>query len=237
MKYAVTVLALLCLFFAAPAAAQKAAATSGPDKAGLIRYWEETMKADPHVSRFEKTKEKDVYNFATDFFPYKGRLRLLNAAITSGGEGYLDFYTGIIEVELPDAKEDFFKKYFASYGAWMRQNYFYYSPQKDVWFPASEWDRYSQELYNSTAASSAARTSCPLSSWSRYSRSVFTLIALIGLVGLLLVFAKKQNKRIWDNHAKALEEQQRGLKMVEESLKIQAEQTQLLREIAAALKR
>jgi hypothetical protein len=61
----------------------------------------------------------------------------------------------------------------------------------------------------------------------------FFLVVILGL----LAFARKQNKRVWDNHAKALEEQQRGLRMVEESLKHQQEHTRLLQQILENLKK
>jgi cbb3-type cytochrome oxidase subunit 3 len=236
MKAVVGMLSVLGLlaFFCTPAFAADA---SAPDKAGLVSFWEQAVKSDPHVSRFEKTREAGVYDFATDFFPYKGRLKLLNAVVTKTGEGYLDgLYTGIIEVELLDAAPDFFKKYSASYGAWTQQNYFYYHAKKG-WFPLSDYSAYSAELYKSDAAAPTA-SACPLSSsLVRYATTWGPIVFLILVIAVVIRVAKKQNARIWDNHAKALAEQQRGLKMVEESLKHQQEHTLLLREIAAALKK
>jgi hypothetical protein len=231
-------------------AADKAAASAGkappPDRAGLITAWEETTRKDAHVKRFEKTKEEGVYNFETDFFPYKGRLKLLNAVVTPMGESYTDFYRGIIELELLDAPEGFFKKYASSYAAWTQLNNFYYNPRKGVWFPSSEWSSYSSDYYNygdSSSSSSSGECAKP-SVWSRYGSSIISMGFFIAVIGGLLAFARRQNKRIWDNHAKALAEQQRGLKMVEESQKIaqeslghQREHTQLLRDILAALKK
>ena len=79
---------------------------------------------------------------------------------------------------------------------------------------------------------------------SRYAGSIIPLTVFVLVIIGLLAFARKQNKRVWDNHAKALEEQQRGLKMVEESqiiakesLKHQQEHTKLLQEILQAVKK
>ena len=228
-------LGMLVLLSAPAVAAGKAAEKAPvPDRESLVRFWEETTRKDPHVSRFEKTKDAGVYNFSTDFFPYKGRLKLLNAVVAKSDETYTNFYTGIVEVELLDASADFYKKYSMSYGAWTRQNYFYYNPKKAIWFPSSEWNANSSDYYGDSGGSS---TCAQTSSWSRYKDSIIYLSVLVALIGGLLAFAKKQNKRIWDNHARALAEQQRGLKMVEESLKHQHEHTQLLREIAASLKK
>jgi hypothetical protein len=225
---------LLCLCLPAQAAEEAAPA---PDKASLISFWEKSEVKDPHVQRFEKTKEEGVYDFATDFFPYKGRLKLLNAVVTKSNESYMDgLYTGIIELELMDAPPDFMKKYAASYSAWTQQHYFYYSVKKGVWFPTSEWSTYSADLYKSNESTSPA--GCPLTSQlTRYAGTWLPVLVLLALVVVVFRFARKQNAKIWENHAKALAEQQRGLKIAEESLKHQLEHTQLLKEIAAALKR
>lgn len=225
----------LLLCFCLPARAADEAAPV-PDKAGLISFWEQSEKKDSHVLRFEKTKEDGVYDFATDFFPYKGRLKLLNAVVTKSNESYLEgLYTGIIELELMDAPPDFLKKYAASYGAWTQQHYFYYSLKKGVWFPMSEWSAYSADLYKS---SETTGSSCPLSSQlGRYAGTWGPILFLLVLIAFVIRLARKQNARIWENHAKALAEQQRGLKIAEESLKHQLEHTQLLKEIAAALKK
>lgn len=225
----------LLLCFCLPAYAAEEAAPA-PDKAGLIAFWEASQKKDAHVLRFEKTKEDGVYDFATDFFPYKGRLKLLNAVVTKSSESYLDgLYTGIIELELMDAPADFLQKYAASYSAWKQQHYFYYAAKKGVWFPTSEWSTYSADLYKSGESTSA---SCPLSS--QFSRHAWTwgpLVFLLAVLALAIRFVRRQNARIWENHAKALAEQQRGLKIAEESLKHQLEHTQLLKDIVAALKK
>ncbi|TAL37219.1 MAG: hypothetical protein EPN97_05665 [Alphaproteobacteria bacterium] len=224
---------LFCLCFPALAAEEAAPV---PDKAGLISFWEKSEIKDPHVQRFEKTKEEGVYDFATDFFPYKGRLKLLNAVVTKSNESYLEgLYTGIIELELMDAPPDFFKKYAASYGAWTQQHYFYYAVKKGVWFPMSEWSAYSADLYKSAEP---AASGCPLTSQlSRYAGTWLPVLVLLVLVAFVFRFARRQNAKIWENHAKALAEQQRGLKIAEESLKHQLEHTQLLKEIVGALKK
>lgn len=217
----------LLVFLTGPGqAAEQAVSAAIPTRESLISFWEEKTLNDPEVRRFEKTSEKGVYKFETTFFPYKGRLKLLNAAITKTSDSiYEGFYTGIVEVELLDAPQDFFRKYSASYGAWTSQNYFYYDVKQSVWFPSSEWSAHFSAGENGVS-------SCPL----RGIGDIFLLIFLIAIAGALVVFVKKQNKKIWDNHAKALAEQQRGLKIAEESLQNQKEQIKLLKEISRALK-
>ncbi|MEZ0224423.1 MAG: hypothetical protein ACAH83_07720 [Alphaproteobacteria bacterium] len=232
-RLGMTLALVLCLCVPARAANEAAPA---PDKAGLISFWEQSERKDAHVLRFEKTQEDGVYDFTTDFFPYKGRLKLLNAVVTKSNESYLEgLYSGIIELELMDAPPDFFKKYSASYSAWTQQHYFYYSVKKGVWFPMSEWSAYSSDLYKSSESTGA---SCPLSSQlGRHAWTWGPVLFLLALIAFVIRFARRQNARIWENHAKALAEQQRGLKIAEESLKHQLEHTQLLKDIAAMLKK
>lgn len=214
----------IALFISFPVFADEGKA---PTRESLVAYWEDKTLNDPDVKQFEKTGEKGVYKFESGFFPYKGRLRLLNAAVTKSSDGYLsDFYTGIIEVELADAPEDFFRKYSTSYTTWASQNYFYYDTKKAVWFPASEWSTH--------VADTASGASCPLN------KRMWDIALLLGAVVVLLglvVFAKKQNDRVWKANDKAREDYKRAIKVAEENLKHQEEHTKLLREIASSLRK
>ncbi|MEZ0261226.1 MAG: hypothetical protein ACAH80_09460 [Alphaproteobacteria bacterium] len=238
--FAALAIVMLGLMAAPAIADQEKVAILQPTKERLIVFWEDTLKSDPQVKKLEKTKEEGVYNFETTFFPYKGRLRLLNAAITPYEDGYYDgLSSGIIEVELLDADEKFFKKYAASYSAWTRQNYFYHDEVGGVWFPANKMGDWSKEYYkrnNPAAATPAA--GCASTWWTRNMTTLVYIVFLAALVGFVVLLAKKQNKKIWDNHATALSEQQRGLAMVEksmalteQSLKHQQEMIRLLTEI------
>jgi hypothetical protein len=193
-----------------------------------VAYWEDKTLNDADVRQFEKTGEKGVYKFESGFFPYKGRLKLLNAAITKSSDGYLtDFYTGIIEVELADAPEDFYRKYATSYTTWASQNYFYFDTKKSIWFPASEWS-----THVSDAASSPASCAVGGRTWN----ILLLLGAVVVLLGLV-VFAKKQNDRVWKTNDKVREDYKRAIKIAEDNLKHQEEHTKLLKEIASVLKK
>ncbi len=222
-----------------------------PKRESLVAFWEARLKADTHVQLLEKAKEEGVYNFQTDFFPYKGRLKLLNAAVSDyDTQYYQNLYRGIVEIELLDADEAFFKKYARSYGAWVQDLNYYYNWRKGVWFTTKEWDANAADFDKYAASTAAAATNSAASCsptanfWNRYGSSIISIGVFGLIIVLLLAFARKQNKRVWDNHAKALEEQQRGLSMVEasqkiaeESLKHQLEHTKLLQDIAAALRK
>jgi hypothetical protein len=240
-------LALAVLFIglmATPVVAdQEKVAILQPTKERLIVFWEDTLRADPQVKKLEETKEKGVYNFETTFFPYKGRLKLLNAAIFPYDGGYYEgLSTGIIEVELPDAPESFFRKHAASYNAWTRLNHFYHDEKGGVWFPINklaDWSKeYNKREYATTAATAEAiAANANMNSWWQDNRIFVYLAALIAIIVFVERVINKQNKKIWENHARALEEQQRGLRIGEESLKHQLEHTRLLNEILAQLKK
>lgn len=249
MRYIAALAIVFIGLMAVPAIAdQEKVAILQPTRERLVAFWEDSVKADPQVKKLEETKEKGVYDFETTFFPYKGRLKLLNAAITPYEDGYYDgLSSGIIEVELLDADESFYKKYAASYGAWTRQNYFYHDEVGGVWFPARDMGEWSKKYYqrnNPDKASTGPATSCMNTWWTRNSSTLVYIVFLGALVGFVVLLARKQNKKIWDNHATALAEQQRGLAMAEksmalteQSLKHQQEMIRLLSDIHAALKK
>lgn len=236
---------------APPATADRVAArpVPPPTRESLVAFWEETAAQDPRVKKLEKTKEEGVYLFETDFFPYKGRLKIVNAVVTGDdSQYYQNLSRGIIEAELMDAGEDFFRKYARSYGAWTQGLNFYYNQKRGVWFSPKDWEAHARDFDRYAAGQETFVTSgrgCPYTAFfTRYGGSLLYLLVFLGAVLILLLFARKQNRRIWDNHATALAEQQRGLKMVEESqkiaqesLKFQQEQARLLQEILAALKK
>jgi hypothetical protein len=207
-----------------------------PTRDMLVQHWEEAVRASEYTQIFEPTEEAGVYDFETTFFPYKGKLRLLNAVIVLDGDSYYDdVYEGIIELELPDADDDFRKKYASSYYAWQEQNRYYFDAQNGVWFPAGTWSKYLSDREEKMVG--ATRSTCSIWKNTALWRSVLPLAFFLVVILGLLAFARKQNKRVWDNHAKALEEQQRGLRMVEESLKHQQEHTRLLQQILENLKK
>ncbi|HYD18281.1 MAG TPA: hypothetical protein VEF76_07375, partial [Patescibacteria group bacterium] len=70
---------------AAPApadAARPGMVTTVPTRESLVAFFEQQMKNDPQVKDFTKRADGD-YDFQTGFFPYTGRLKLLNAAVTA----------------------------------------------------------------------------------------------------------------------------------------------------------
>lgn len=221
---------MFALLFLAPPTA-RAADTTAPDRAGLVAFWEKSVQQDAHVLVFKKTNVKDVYDFETDFFPYKGRLRLLNAAVSKNNDGYSEgFYNGIIEVELLDAKPDFFKKYAMSYSAWVQQNNFYYDVLQSVWFPASDWAEY-------YAASRKSSSTCAVTTWKNYANTLGPVGFVILVLGFAVWAARKQHKKAWAANDKIMERQAQALRMTEESLVNQKTQISLLQGILESLQK
>ena len=62
---------------------------------------------------------------------------------------------------------------------------------------------------------------------------------LIGILFLVFLFirARKQNKKVWANQATMMERQAHAIKVMEGGITIQREQTQLLKDILAALQK
>ncbi len=192
-----------------------------PGKDSLVSFWEKSLKENPETVVFAADKEKGVYEFETTFFPYKGRLKLLNAAVAKTGDTYYEgFYTGIIEIELLDAPKNFMQKYAQSYYAWQEQNRFFYSEKTGKWFPASQW---SENYADTSGDTPAAARSCPIS------RDVLTILVLIAAILILIPFIRKQHKRAWNAQDQIMERQKRSLDISEELLAVQKQILEELR--------
>ncbi len=209
-----------------------------PTRDSLVAFFEEQMKNDPQVKDFTKRADGD-YDFQTGFFPYTGRLKLLNAAVTKYDDQYYDnLYRGIIEIELPDADDAFFKKFSRSFAAWSSDLNYYYNMKKGKWFAGSAWNDNLADFDKYAVENAAAKSPAPMPGfWAQNGKNLIPLGIFVIVIVVTLTFAKRQHKRVFDNHDKALDEQQRGLKMVEESLGHQREHTRLLQEILAELKK
>lgn len=215
-----------------------AAPAAPPTRESLVAFFEEQMKNDPQVKNFTKRPDGD-YDFQSGFFPYTGRLKLLNAAVTKYDDQYYDnLYRGIIELELPDADDAFFKKFSRSYAAWTADLNYYYNMKKGKWFASAAWNDNLADFDKYAIQEAAAKSAPPVRSFlAIYGKNLLPIGIFVIVMCVVMIFARGQNKRVWDNHAKALDEQQRGLKMVEESLTHQREHTKLLQEILATLKK
>lgn len=205
--------AVVFLFFSA----FSALAAGAPSKEILISFWEAQQKAGVETVVFEKTDAAGIYNFETTFFPYKGRLKLLNAAVSKlSGSYYSNIYNGIIEVSLLDAPKDFMEKYAMSYAAWREQSRYYYDTKKAIWFPAGDWGDYFYEEGNDGQALKTA-SQCQ---WRKAGLNAALVAGLSAFIFILIRFVRRQHKRAWEVQEKIIERQKRMLDLSEESLQV-----------------
>lgn len=189
------------LFFSAPLLAADFTRDS------LLVSWEALQKNDPQTIRFEKTKD-GAYEFETRWFPYKGRLRVLNVALNSNANEWYDEYNatlpqGVVEIELVDAPADFMKKFSTSYYWWSRNNTLSFDEATQTWMTP---DAYRQKQAQQQAAyhNVSAKAGC----WQWLNWEIF-LYVVLGLFLLLIVSVRrnvaKTNKMILERQARAME--------------------------------
>lgn len=234
------VLALLLNFLVCIPLAHAGRAESLPSKESLLSFWEESQRQNPHTKLFKPTKEENVYQFETDFFPYKGRLKVVNAFIDkpsseySYDDSYKNVYTGIVEVELPDAPKDFANKYSYSYYQWRSTHTFFYNIETASWLSKEDF----HALQNSHREAAYVGQSCPWYLGTLKSLLSWSPLILLGV--FIIVFGKALKGRV-KTQEKAqdgiIERQIQILKTAEASLAAQKEQAQTLKEILAALKK
>ena len=211
----------IAVFFAFPVFAEGKESTAVAKKETLVAFWEEQVRNDSNTKQFEKTKEDGVYNFETSFFPYKGRLKLLNAAVSQMNGTYQIDTAGIIEVELLDAPQDFYKKHARSYRAWSKtwseSGYYYYDQKQDVWFLSSDWAEHEDDW-----------TSDASPEFLVFLVKYLPLLILFIFLGGLFWFVYKQNKRAWDSNDEMLVNQNIAMQKMDK-------QTKLLQQIADSM--
>ncbi|MCK5519126.1 MAG: hypothetical protein KAI61_06910 [Alphaproteobacteria bacterium] len=207
----------IAVFFAFPVFALGKEDTVAAKKDGLVAFWEEQVRNNSETKQFEKTQEAGVYNFETSFFPYKGRLKLLNAAVNEIRREYQEHVSGIIEVELLDATPDFYKKYAKSYAAWNRSSYYYYDQKQGVWFFPADWAEHEDDWTPDASPEFLV-----------FLVKYLPLLILFVFLGGVFWFAYKQNKRAWDRNDELFSNQKEAMQKMDE-------QTMLLQQIADSM--
>ncbi len=240
-KTAILVFALFGFFALAPAAF----AATKPSKESLMAAWEQAQKTNENTRTFEKTSDKSVYAYETTYFPYKGRLKVINALVDNydGYESSGELYQGIIETELPDAAQDIKTKYAYSYAAWQQGNRFYYDENTASWFPVNQWAAHFAAQAK-PPADCAARDAdgqkgiggllrrLENSLLSALSAMIWIVIAL----GVALLLLRKFSRKAADNQKTMMDRQAALLKIAEENIALQREQAGLLKSILEKLK-
>ena len=222
------------LWIVSAAAATGQAQSSDPLEQSLIEAWEQRQSSRPKTVTFERI-EPGQYRFHTTFFPFDGRLRVVNVAIDEHPDWTADgVSTGVVEVELEGAGENFMTKHAHSYGMWSQDNFLYHDPGSGRWVGADEYS----SLLN---AQSSVSTPGP-GGWSCFSGrlgGVIPLILLTPLVILVALLARKasrQMKTAMSAHDKALAEQARAIQLTEKAVQLSEDSNRVLKEILEAIK-
>jgi hypothetical protein len=113
-------------------------AAAEPTRQSLVGSWEANLKSDPQILKFEK-KDSSSYIFATSYFPYQGRLKLLNASVQEVSRNGKYDYMGIIEIDLPDSSKEYFDKIRYSYSNWVHSQNMYFSKKQNKWVTIKEF--------------------------------------------------------------------------------------------------
>lgn len=196
-----------------------------PSEKSLIETWETIQKNDPKTVVFQK-KEENHYRFETEIFPFDGELRVLNISIDDRMRDFkYGYITGVIELELVNLPESFWKKHSFSYSSWSQNNVLYYDQKTGKWLS-------SREYY---AKSRKDMTGNPLVRF----RNIFTnlpiIILIFFIVFLIIISVKIQNKNkkyidfAHDSTKKSLELSQKHLILDEETNKILKEILEVLK--------
>lgn len=203
-----------------------------PSEASLIAAWEDIQKNDPKTTTFEKKGEGE-YHFATERFPYDGRLNVLNITIEAlPGSVMGESYYGVIEVELTDLPEDFFRKYAYSYSSWQKNNYLYYDANKGQWRTTTQWSATLAEEFDAGHAYGGGNNPYQMLFW-LVALAVLLVVALLGIRQVRRAMTQQQTAL--DGQARALEMMEKSHEMAAENLKIQKENTKILKSILKSL--
>lgn len=258
MKKIIVTLSILMIcaisLTATPSLAEKVMPQKLTSKEAFLSAWETHMKNLPTTVTFEKTDEPGVYMYETTLFPYKGRLKVLNIAISKDISYYggydldvNDALKGAPEIKFLDVNtncskekqccDSLYSLYPYSYDIWKDDSFLFFDEQSGKWLDRHEW----RTMQN---ASAAKRPSCSSKkSKSEYYLKQFSLNVLpYLLLAIFLIFiirrAQKTQKAqvekydlTMERQKESVEDQKRGLAMAEESLKIQKEQLEILKSL------
>jgi hypothetical protein len=168
-----------------------AASFSGvPTKESLISAWESETKNDPQVSKFEKI-DSNTYNFCSSYFPYQGKLRILNASIQNFRISGEYSHRGVIEIDCPDSSREYFDKLRQSYNSWVYSQNMYYNNKANKWLSTKE--------YQTKASSGPSILGTLLSGYGFW-------IILLGLFVWFYVYSGRKTKKIFKQSKEMMDE-------------------------------
>lgn len=234
--YLLALLSILSII-PAPSHADEKLAT----KESLIAAWEINIKSLPTTKIFEKQSD-GVYKFETTLIPYKGEIKIHNVIVDKDIEIYSDYrlddedlIKGVIEAEIVGPKEkcDSFP---IGCRALESNNTLYYSDSSNSWLKEKEMIAVIEAKENAEEAQSG---SCKIEK--KASTDYKGTLSLIGMLAFSIYFIiicirqnKKQNAYIdrYNKHIDIMEERSiKSFEIMEKSISIQSQQTELLKQI------
>lgn len=204
-------------------------------KQAFIKAWEDNIKAMPTTVIFEKTAEKDVYNFETTMFPYKGKLKVLNIFIDAKKSSYFDYdegtndvLKGVAEIALDQTEDELSQKYQQSYNAFSLEMFLYYEPDTKKWISQKDFFAYRTEQIEkepkqiscSAGKKLDSKKSDPLYPIIDFLLSVLPFV----MFSFLIIFSIRMNKKNQIKYNTSIE-------VAKESVALQKEQVEILRKI------
>jgi hypothetical protein len=199
MKGAIAAFVFVFALFLAPVSPVKAGAPAAkPSKESLLAAWEQVQKDSPYTVRFEKTAEKNVYDFETTIFPYSGKIRVENLLIETDPAYFYEFrsygdempngdYIGIVELELDGIDEKFTRRFSHSYPTWVRDNSLYYHAETKKWYTAEQWTDYKNALTAAKSSATDGKSCVPAAGQERESKPTLFSVFLSWLPFLILI--------------------------------------------------
>lgn len=217
------------------------AAPKNDSKEAFIKAWEDNIKAMPTTVIFEKTAVKDVYNFETTLFPYKGKLKLLNVFIDTYMGYYYDYdddteyaLKGVAEITLDQSSEELDKKYPQSYHALSKNMFLFFEPETKRWMNSNDFKTFKKEQEDKKPKETPTCTPTKM-------EKKEPLIGEYGALAIMVAFflfigflafknSKNQNETNFDLK-EAVVTEKKAVELMEESICLQKEQTEILRKI------
>lgn len=204
-----------------------------PDiKARFLSAWEEYQRSLPTTVTLEKTDEKNIYDYETTLFPYKGKL-IVNNVLVSHDLNYYDYridtqdiLKGVAEVQLLDAgSKELYEKYSESYQLWHKSHYLLYDSNKHQWVSAAQF------IEAQNVVQLPPNAVCPLSKGNflfKLLKEIWPILLLIiFLVVFIIALTKAQKKQI-GKYDLSMERQLTSLEIQKKSLELQMKIVKLL---------
>ena len=216
----------------------------------LLEAWEQVQKNDRRTVVFEQvepgspqasvdlkgeTARSREYRFHTKWFPFDGRLRVVNVAVGDQQQWYGQQtpVMGVVEVQLEGLDDDFMTRHAQSYSMWQQTNMLYHDPRTGRWVTMDEYAGWVEDAVTDTAVGNG--WGCLLTGSVDPFWITFLVVVLVFLA-VLSRNASKSMKRTMAAQDKVIAEQERGMRLSEQAVEINQDNNRVLKEILEVIK-